>query len=368
VAPDAARRLSFARISHPRLLSLRAVFAILLGHSDLAKPENMRMDPRPLTPGVTPHPQLPLHALDARPVSEPLRRSEAPRIRYFIAGFTRAMKVEDAEGVRLPTYVGSLPPPPGVGGFGEGDGGWSTAIPQSELAHSRTASYSTGGLTATPGPGTTTFPDMPDTPTETPSPNPRRPSSRAQSSRSDDDAATVVELMPISSTAATDASPATTLAGTPGVLPKGEHKRTESDLEDQSEDISEATEVALPPSLPPSVPGSPRASADVRRPSPLGNQYSRSPHASVDSMTFLQKDKFSDSPRSAPTPLRASTLGSPFQPGPVPPRSASFDKGKQRAGAPPPPVPAKDPFKMDVYDLGTFFNQEFLQVRRHLVG
>lgn len=51
------------------------------------------MDARPLTPGVTPHPLLPLHALDGAPVSEPLRRSEAPRIRYFIAGFARAQTV-----------------------------------------------------------------------------------------------------------------------------------------------------------------------------------------------------------------------------------------------------------------------------------
>ncbi|KZV83843.1 hypothetical protein EXIGLDRAFT_842657 [Exidia glandulosa HHB12029] len=61
------------------------------------------MDHRPLTPGVTPHPQLPLHALDAAPVSEPLRRSEAPRIRYFFQGFARA------------ETVGWEPQPPTVG-------------------------------------------------------------------------------------------------------------------------------------------------------------------------------------------------------------------------------------------------------------
>ena len=65
--------------------------------------ENIRMDHRPLTPGVTPHPQMPLHALDAAPVSEPLRRSEAPRIRYFFQGFARA------------ETVGWEPQPPTVG-------------------------------------------------------------------------------------------------------------------------------------------------------------------------------------------------------------------------------------------------------------
>ncbi|EJD43044.1 hypothetical protein AURDEDRAFT_114882 [Auricularia subglabra TFB-10046 SS5] len=71
-------------------------------HRDI-RPENLRMDIRPLTPGVTPHPQLPLHALDAAPVSEPLRRSEAPRIRYFIGGFAKARRVgiDDALGPEL---------------------------------------------------------------------------------------------------------------------------------------------------------------------------------------------------------------------------------------------------------------------------
>ncbi|KZV90212.1 hypothetical protein EXIGLDRAFT_837982, partial [Exidia glandulosa HHB12029] len=80
--PEFFNGIEIVDFVHQTLSGLAFLHSHGIVHRDI-RAENIRMDHRPLTPGVTPHPQLPLHALDAAPVSEPLRRSEAPRIRYF---------------------------------------------------------------------------------------------------------------------------------------------------------------------------------------------------------------------------------------------------------------------------------------------